>query len=177
YMDGSVAMRWIGRSFVSYLRPAALAFLGASAMSVAAAQGLPPDLQKAWSATRIASGALSLQVQEVGGPVMISQQADAPRNPASVMKMVTTWAALSGLGPDYVWRTRLMAGAGAKVDAQGTLRGPLYVQAAGDPFFSIQDLWDLLRQLRLRGIKNLNEVIVDRGMFGQVGIDPGDFDD
>ncbi|MDN5842966.1 MAG: D-alanyl-D-alanine carboxypeptidase/D-alanyl-D-alanine-endopeptidase [Alcaligenaceae bacterium] len=169
-------MAWNRRSLISYLRPAALAFLGASALSIASAQGLPPDLQKAWDATRIASGALSLQVQEVGGPVMISQQADTPRNPASVMKMVTTWAALSGLGPDYVWRTNLLARAGAGVDAQGTLRGPLYVQAAGDPFFTIQDLWNLLRQLRLRGIKNLSEVIVDRGMFGKIRIDPGDFD-
>lgn len=143
----------------------------------AAAQGLPAELQKAWNATRIPSGALSLQVQEVGGPVLMSHQAATPRNPASVMKMVTTWAALSGLGPDYVWRTTLSTQKGAVVDQQGSLKGPLYVQAAGDPFFAIQDLWDLLRQLRLRGIKNLNEVVVDRGMFGPVAIDPGDFDD
>lgn len=169
-----------GRGFRTTVRRIALALSGlwiALYLAVAAAQGLPPELQKAWSATRIPSGALSLQVQEVGGPILISHQAATPRNPASVMKMVTTWAALSGLGPDYVWRTTLSAQKGAVIDQQGSLKGPLYIQAAGDPFFAIQDLWDLLRQLRLRGIKNLNEVVVDRGMFGPVAIDPGDFDD
>ncbi len=143
----------------------------------AAAQGLPPELQSAWKATRIPLSALSLEVREAGGPVLMSVQASEPRNPASVMKMVTTWAGLSGLGPDYVWRTRLLGARGAQVDGQGTLKGPLYVQAAGDPFFTVQDLWDLLRQLRLRGVKNLSEVVVDRGIFGEVAIDPGDFDD
>lgn len=168
------------RNFRVRLRRLALAvsMLAATVyLAGAAAQSLPEPLQQAWKATRIPSGALSLQVQEVGGPVLLTHQATTPRNPASVMKMVTTWAALSGLGPDYVWRTTLSAQKGAIVDQQGSLKGPLYIQAAGDPFFAIQDLWDLLRQLRLRGIKNLSEVVVDRGMFGPVAIDPGEFDD
>src|SRR3546814_17141513 len=45
------------------------------------------------------------------------------------------------------------------------------------PFLTIQDLWNLLRQLRLRGIKNLGQVVVDRSMFGAVATDPGAFDD
>lgn len=168
----AVVGRWIrgaGRS----LAGVALC-LGAVA---AGAQGLPAELQNAWKATRIPLSALSLELREAGGPVLVSVQADAPRNPASVMKMVTTWSGLSGLGPDHVWRTRLLAQRGAQVDAQGTLAGPLYVQAAGDPYFTIQDLWNLLRQLRLRGVKNLSEVVIDRGVFGPVAIDPGDFDD
>src|SRR3546814_19998086 len=36
---------------------------------------------------------------------------------------------------------------------------------------------DLLRQLRLRGIKNLGQVVVDRSMFGAVATDPGAVDD
>src|SRR3546814_1641168 len=40
----------------------------------------------------------------------------------------------------------------------------------------MEELWGLLRELRLRGIKNLSEVVVDRSMFGQVGSDPGEFD-
>jgi len=141
------------------------------------AAGLPPHLDQLWRATGVPKSALSLVVRQIDGPGLVAINPSTPRNPASVMKMVTTWSSLSGLGPDYSWRTTLLAGAGARVDAQGTLGGPLYVKAGGDPFLTIQDLWMLLRQLRLRGIKNLNQVVVDRSMFGNVATDPGDFDD
>lgn len=143
----------------------------------AAAQALPPQLQQAWRATGMPQSALSLVVREVGGGSLVSVNPETPRNPASVMKMVTTWASLSGLGPDYQWRTALLARDGGRVDAQGTLRGPLYIKAGGDPFLSIQDLWNLLRELRLRGVKNLIDVVVDRSIFGNVATDPGSFDD
>src|SRR3546814_1689613 len=68
-------------------------FLAGSAL----AQSLPGDLEKAWRATRLPGDSLSLHVQEIGGPTLISINAAQPRNPASVMKMVTTWAGLSGL--------------------------------------------------------------------------------
>src|SRR3546814_12137444 len=102
---------------------------------------------------------------------MVAINPSTPRKPASVMKMVTTWSSLSGLGPDYAWRTTLLASGGGRIDAHGTLRGPLYIKAGGDPFLTIQDLWNLLRQLRLRGIKNLGQVVVDRSMFGAVATD------
>lgn len=141
------------------------------------AQGLPPELAAAWRGTRLPESALSLYVKEVGAAQpLIAVNATEPRNPASVMKTVTTWAGLSGLGPDYVWRTTFLARGGGRVDTQGTLSGPLYLKAGGDPFLTIQDLWDMLRQLRLRGIKNLTEVVVDRSVFGAVAIDPGAFD-
>ncbi len=142
----------------------------------AGAQGLPPELQSAWKATRLSTNALSLYVQEIGGPPLIAINATTPRNPASVMKMVTTWTALSGLGPEYAWRTSFLAKDGGVVDAQGTLQGPLYLKAGGDPLLTVEEMWGLLRELRLRGIKNLGEVIVDRSLFGQVAEDPGAFD-
>ncbi len=153
------------------------ACLLAGASLGAGAQALPPELQQAWKATKLPLSALSLEIREAGGPVIARVQADAPRNPASVMKTVTTWTALSALGPDYVWRTRFLSDPGARVDEQGTLQGSLYVQAAGDPWFRQEDLWNMLRELRLRGVKNLSEVVVDRSRFGKVAIDPGDFDD
>src|SRR5690606_18128412 len=114
--------------------------------------------------------------QEINGPRLLSLNASEPRNPASVMKMVTTWAALSGLGPDCTWRTTFQPKGGGQVDAQGSLIGPLYLKAGGDPLLTVEDLWGLLRELRLRGIKNLNQVVIDRSRFGRVAIDPGEFD-
>lgn len=142
----------------------------------AQAQGLPPDLQKIWRASKLPDSAISLVVQEVGGPRLMSLNATEPRNPASVMKMVTTWTALSGLGPDYTWRTAFFAKGGGQIDDQGSLAGPLYLKAGGDPLLTVEELWGLLRELRLRGIKNLTEVVVDRSRFGRVSINPGEFD-
>src|SRR5690625_3256618 len=139
------------------------------------AQALPASLQTAWQKTGLPESALSLVVQELDGPELISINPNTPRNPASVMKLVTTWAALLGLGPEYRWRTGLYS-ENFSVDAQGSLKGPLYIKASGDPVFSIENLWSLLRQLRLRGVKNLTEVIVDRSIFGQVAIDTYAFD-
>lgn len=146
--------------------------LGASAQP----QGLPQPLQKAWRATGLPASALSLQVQEAGGQPLMLSNATQARNPASVMKMVTTWAGLSALGPDYRWRTAFLSENGGKLDAQGTLQGPLYIKAAGDPMFSAANLWEMLRELRMRGVKNLSEVIVDRSVFGNVAINTGAFD-
>lgn len=141
-----------------------------------AAQALPPELQQAWRATGLPDSSVSLMVQEVGGEPILAVNASEPRNPASVMKMVTSWAGLLALGPEYTWRTSMLAEHGLRVDEQGTLAGPLYIKAAGDPFFTIQDLWSMLRELRLRGIKNLSEVVVDRTVFGSVAINPAAFD-
>lgn len=140
------------------------------------AQQLPTELQQAWKNTRLADQSLSLVIKEVGGPTLVQYNSTVSRNPASVMKMVTTWAGLSALGPEYVWRTTVYTQPNATVDEAGTLQGPLYIKAAGDPMFSIPDLWNLLRDVRMRGIKNLSQVVVDRSIFGNVAIDTYAFD-
>lgn len=129
------------------------------------AQQLPTELQQAWKNTRLADQSLSLVIKEVGGPTLVQYNSTVSRNPASVMKMVTTWAGLSALGPEYVWRTTVYTQPNATVDEAGTLQGPLYIKAAGDPMFSIPDLWNLLRDVRMRGIKNLSQVVVDRSVL------------
>lgn len=152
------------------------ALLTAQGATLALAQALPPELASVWNASRLPQSALSIVVDEADGARLIGINAQEPRNPASVMKLVSTWAGLSALGPEYTWRTSLMAQGGLQVDAQGTLKGPLYIKAGGDPFLTVPELWDMLRELRLRGVKNLTEVVVDRSIFGNVAINPGDFD-
>ncbi len=164
----------LGRRGVWRRVAAGLGMLAVSAM--AWGQTLPEPLRQPWRQAKVQASDVSIVVKEVGGPTLLSINPDVPRNPASVMKLVTTWAGLSGLGPAYSWRTSLMARPGAGVGPDGTLQGPLYVKAGGDAYFSVEQLWALLRELRLRGIKNLNEVVVDRSMFGQIAIDPDAFD-
>ena len=138
---------------------------------------LPPALISLWQATGLPDASLSLVVQEIGGPRLVALNAQQPRNPASVMKLITTWAALSELGPNYTWRTEFLVDPGVHPDARGVLRGPLYLRASGDPQLLLQDVWTLLRELRLRGVKQIGDLVIDRGIFGDVTIDPGAFDD
>ncbi len=158
-----------------------IAFMGSGA-GTALAQGqasggsLPAELARAWAQTKLPQSALSLVVEELDGPRSVALNAAAPRNPASVMKLVTTYAALEGLGPAYTWQTQLLTHPANLPGADGRLRGPLYLKAGGDPSLQMQDLWSLLRDLRLRGVTHIPELIVDRSIFGDVGIDPGAFD-
>jgi len=49
-------------------------------------------------------------VREIGADQpLVSYNAAVPRNPASTMKVLTTYAALELLGPAYTWRTRAYA--------------------------------------------------------------------
>ena len=102
--------------FRRWLAGGLLALAGGAAC--AQVPGLPPAVVKAWKETKLPDSALSLVVQEVGGPRLVALNAKEPRNPASVMKLVTTWAALSELGPNYVWRTEFMTEPGARPDAR-----------------------------------------------------------
>jgi D-alanyl-D-alanine carboxypeptidase/D-alanyl-D-alanine-endopeptidase (penicillin-binding protein 4) len=163
--------RWVGCLMLQlFLCGAVLA------QGLAPVEGLPPDLSRAWHATKLPARSLSLVVQELGGGRLVSINAKEPRNPASVMKLVTTWTALSELGPDFTWRTELLSEPGVRPDARGVLRGPLYLRASGDPYFLMQDLWLLLRDLRLHGVRQINDLVIDRSVFGPVATDPGAFD-
>lgn len=155
---------------------AAVAVCACLAFAMARAQDLPAELSAAWAATGLPESALSVVVEPVDGPRMVSVNAGQPRNPASVMKLVTTFAALDSLGPAHVWRTQLLVEPGTTISADGVLSGPLYLRASGDPFFKLEDLWQLLRELRVRGVRRIPELVVDRSVFGPVSIDPGAFD-
>ena len=167
----------ISASSQAGLHGASRAYTPASYASAASSiQGLPPALQDIWRNSQLPDDALSLVVAEVGQAPIVAINPIRPRNPASVMKLVTTYAALEGLGPGHTWRTELLTAANALPRPDGSLPGPLYVRATGDPELRVEDVWRMLRDLRLRGIRSLPGVVVDRSVFGSVSIDPGAFD-
>ena len=122
--------------FVSPLLRRAGALALACTVQAAAAQApapLPPDVESALARARIPREALSVVVADAQGgkaPARLSHRAQASVNPASVMKLVTTYAALDQLGPAYVWHTPVYV-QGTVQD--GSLRGNVYIQGQGDP--------------------------------------------
>jgi len=142
----------------------------------ALAGGLPPSVLQALKTAQIPTASVSIVVQPVGtAQPLVAHNAAQPMNPASVMKLVTTYAALDLLGPAWTWKTT----AWTENDAvDGVLNGNLYLKGSGDPRFAIEHLWDLLRQLRVRGIQKIRgDIVLDRTVFDVPAIDPGAFDD
>lgn len=147
-----------------------------SGVAQAADKPMPPEVAKAWARTGLPQSAMSMVIEEVQGQRLAGVNTTEFKNPASVMKLVTTWAALSELGPEYVWQTAFLIDGSATVNEDGVLSGPIYLRPTGDPVIMLEDLWRLMRELRLRGIQQINDIVVDRSAFADVAIDPDEFD-
>ena len=89
--------------------------------------------------------------------------ADTPFNPGSIMKVVTTYAALELLGPTYQWHTRLYTD--GKISGN-SLQGNLYFAGSGDPKLTEERLWLLMRELRAMGIDHIQgDLVLDASAF------------
>lgn len=143
----------------------------------ATASGAPPmAVARALQAAGIPLDAVGIVVQDVADPrPRLVANAQRPLNPASLMKLVTTAAALERLGPAYRWRTEVFAQ--APPDAAGIIAGNIYLRGSGDPKFTFERLWLLLRELRARGIEEIRgELVLDRSAFAPIEHDPAAFD-
>jgi D-alanyl-D-alanine carboxypeptidase/D-alanyl-D-alanine-endopeptidase (penicillin-binding protein 4) len=138
----------------------------------AASAQLPAPVAGALKAAGIPASAVSLHVQEVGGgAVRASHNAGAAMNPASVMKLLTTYAALELLGPAHVWKTE--AWVLVPPDENGIVAGDLYLRGSGDPKLNFEQFWLLLRQLRARGVRDVRgDLVLDRTLFDLPEHDP-----
>jgi D-alanyl-D-alanine carboxypeptidase/D-alanyl-D-alanine-endopeptidase (penicillin-binding protein 4) len=86
-------------------------------------------------------------------------------NPASTMKLLTTFAALETLGPDYRWRTQVFA---SRRPVDGRVDGDLIVRGSGDPSFVIERWWLLLQRLRALGVRDIQgDLVLDRSAYAQ----------
>ncbi len=144
--------------------------------SAATAQTLPPEVDAALQRAKVPREAVTMLVVEAQGkaPARLSHRADVPVNPASVMKLVTTYAALDLLGPAFTWSTPVVV-EGAVRD--GTLFGNLYIKGQGDPKLVSERLWLLLRRVQGLGIKTIaGDIVLDRSAFENVEVDPASFD-
>jgi len=141
----------------------------------AGANDLPAPVAKALQGAGIPVAATAVWVMEVDAArPLVAVNARAALNPASTMKLVTTYAALELLGPAYVWKTEAFA-TGALAD--GVLGGDLHLRGGGDPKLTYDQFERLLRQIRARGIREIRgDLVLDRSAFASNGADPARFD-
>ncbi|MBI1174189.1 MAG: D-alanyl-D-alanine carboxypeptidase/D-alanyl-D-alanine-endopeptidase [Sideroxydans sp.] len=136
---------------------------------------LPRSVLSALRQANIPLSGVGIEVLGVNArkPV-ISVNARQPMNPASTMKLLTTYAALDMLGPAYTWKTE--AYLGGKLE-KGVLHGDLILKGYGDPDLTLEQFWLWLRDLRSRGLKEIRgNLVLDRSAFQLAPYDPSEFD-
>lgn len=137
--------------------------------------GLPAPVADALGNAGIPAHNVAVLAQGVDDEApLICHNADKPMNPASVMKLLTTYAALEILGPAHVWKTGALA---EQMPVKGRLKGHLYLRGSGDPSLSLERFWLFLRQLRARGVTEIGgDLVLDRSEFSLPPHDPARFD-
>ena len=122
------------------------------------------SVNKALQTNKINSEALSAVAIALNGPGKSAfMNADTLINPASTMKLVTTYAALELLGPSFQWKTEFFIDGSLK---DGVLNGNLYLKGGGDPKLNMERLWLLLRDLRAHGVRHVSgNLVLDRNFF------------
>tara|TARA_B100000959_G_scaffold276245_1_gene330741 strand:- start:6671 stop:8107 length:1437 start_codon:yes stop_codon:yes gene_type:complete len=150
----------------TFIRTSALA--GTMLLSGPAA-ALPESVTRLIQANGIPADSISVVMKRVGAPkALINHQPTVPRNPASVMKLVTTATALNLLGPKHRWQTDALILGHFQGD---TLTGDLSLRGGGDPWLVIERFWLLVRQLRERGLTHIRgDLVLDDSLFDRSAI-------
>jgi D-alanyl-D-alanine carboxypeptidase/D-alanyl-D-alanine-endopeptidase (penicillin-binding protein 4) len=115
---------------------------------------------------KVPLNSIGVVVQEVNGRrPLFAQHSDRAFNPASVMKLVTTFAALELLGPAYRWKTEAYL-AGALQG--GVLHGDLVLKGGGDPKITLDQWQTFMKALRSRGLDRVDgDLVLDRTFFAR----------
>ena len=162
--------------------PSAAAPNSSASPSVSALEALPPTLQAALTQAQIPADAVALLVTDAEAGAAnssaltpkLAHRIHAPMNPASVMKLTTTFAALDLLGPAFTWSTPVYV---EGTPRDGTLDGNVYLRGTGDPKLVLERLWLLLRRLQGLGIRHIHgDIVLDHSAFNLAQSDAAQFD-
>ncbi|MBU3647360.1 MAG: D-alanyl-D-alanine carboxypeptidase/D-alanyl-D-alanine-endopeptidase [Limnohabitans sp.] len=137
---------------------------------------LPRDVEAALQRAKVPSENFHVMVvdTQASSTPRLSHQAQTRVNPASLMKLATTTAALDTLGPAFVWRTPVYVEGTVR---EGVLQGNVYVRGSGDPRFVVERLWLLMRRIQGLGIQKIQgDIVLDRSAFEVPPRDAASFD-
>ncbi|MEP7052921.1 MAG: D-alanyl-D-alanine carboxypeptidase/D-alanyl-D-alanine-endopeptidase [Pseudomonadota bacterium] len=105
-------------------------------------------------------GELGAELTDVAsGAALGSVAANAPQNPASNQKVVTTAAVLAHLGADFRFKTTVCG------TRSGDTVSALVLRGSGDPSLSSDDLKTMAKALAQAGIKRVTDLLLDQSYF------------
>lgn len=152
------------------------AMITALHLSVVGAQALPDEIMLELRKAKVPTEAVSFSVKTLAPnpKVRLVHRDQEPMNPASVMKLVTTFAGLDQLGPQYTWKTRFYSDAPLE---SGEIRGNLFIKGSGDPKWVLERIAGDFQALRDKGMLSvLGDIILDRTVFEIPAHSPASFD-
>lgn len=102
-------------------------------------------------------------VPVTGGPPLLEWNVARALNPASTIKLLSTYVALGVLGPEYRWVTT--AHLGGRL-SDGVLEGDLVLRGGGDPKLVVEDLTEFIRRMRAAGLREIRgDLVIDDALF------------
>ena len=114
-----------------------------------------------------------LAVESDTGKPVYARAEKTPLNAASNVKIVTSSAALSLLGPEYRWRTTLSIATSAPLPPNGEIAGDLVLRGGGDPTLVVEDLAAMVADLAALGVHKVHgALVVDDGFFDAATVGP-----
>ena len=116
---------------------------------------LPSDSVSWRQQVRRLAGDGSVLVLGPEGNTLFSHHSDKPLIPASILKVVTAGAALNYLGPEFRFTT----------DFRVSTRGDLRIIGRGDPYLVSEELAFIAEQLKKKGLKSINNILLDGSYF------------
>jgi len=99
-----------------------------------------------------------------GSTVLADHRSDVAFNPASVIKIATSFAALDKLGAEYHFETAFEA-AGDLKKSKRTLEGDLILASTGDPLLTTVDMNRMIQQVIRAGVARVTGSLIVTGPF------------
>ncbi|HEY4097753.1 MAG TPA: D-alanyl-D-alanine carboxypeptidase/D-alanyl-D-alanine-endopeptidase [Baekduia sp.] len=154
----------------------ALALLLVLALAAPAAQAVDRAGLRSTLATlqpRMGTSSAAYVVDMTTGDQIYASRPDLPLAPASNEKLFVTSAALMRFGPTDTLATTLRTAPGVAVDADGVLRGDLYLVVGGDPTLGDAGLAQLVTQLADQGVRRIDGAVIgDESLFDSLRGEP-----
>ncbi len=102
---------------------------------------------------------IAVSIREAkSGKVIYENEQDKLLNPASTLKLISSVAAIDTLGKDYCFKTQLL------IDKDSNV----YIKLGADPLLTSNDLKVLIKSLRNKQYKSVNNVYIDDSIFDNV---------
>lgn len=130
------------------------------------AQNLSAAIENIIERPKLARSRWGIEIQTLRGNSLYSLNGDKFFTPASAVKLLTSAAGLLELDADYQIKTTIYSLGEAPNLTSLRLKGQ------GDPTISTQSLKDIVHQLQHRGIKRIENLIIDDSYFGLPTINP-----
>ncbi|HHE74831.1 MAG TPA: peptidase S13, partial [Desulfobacteraceae bacterium] len=116
----------------------------------------PALADKSWrERVQALAGTGAVMAADAEGRILIAINETKPLIPASILKIVTSAAALKFLGPDYRFIT----------DFRVNADGDLYMTGRGDPYLVSEELALIANRLKARGLQSVRNIYLDDHYF------------